>query len=108
MTMIDKGFINSTFAYEVSIADMDQFLKECEDLGFVWRFTKQPPTEFNPFIVYEGDKIKYLMPVMDVKNTNKIYVLCFDNMLTFSFCREWYMPSVRRFGNTSKGYNTQV
>lgn len=106
--MIDKGFINSTFAYEVGVADIDQFLKECEELGLMWRHNKDLPTWFNPFLFYEGDKIKYLMPIMDVKNTNKIYVLCFDNMLTFSFCREWYMPSVRRFGNTLKGYNAQV
>lgn len=106
--MIDKGFIESTFAYEVSIADIDQFLKECEELGIMWRHNKDLPTRFNPFLFYEGDKIKYLMPVMEIESTDKIYISCFDNMLTFSFCREWYMPSVRRFGNTSKRYNTQV
>lgn len=96
--MLSNDFLESKHSYRVSIADMGTFLKECEAEGLKWlhgNFTKT--TDFNPFKYYEGEKTKYLQPIMEIDNANFVYVRCHFGKLDWSFHFDWYMQPLREW-----------
>lgn len=94
--MISNDFLESKHSYRVNAADMDTFLKECEEEKLKWNHGKSPP-EFNPFKFYEGDKIQYLAPIQQIKDRNNVYVKCFYGNLYFSFCYDWTMQPAQDY-----------
>lgn len=98
--MLSNEFLNGNYSYRVNIADMDIFIRECEEEGLRWRYTNYNVNEFNPFRYYEGDKLEYLTPVMEIDDRNYVYIRCFYGMIDFSFHYNWgtqpafdYVPS---------------
>lgn len=96
--MLSNDFLESKHSYGVSIADMDTFLKECEEEGLRWSHGLKP-TEFDPFKFYEGENIKYLAPIQRVDDRSRIYVKCFYGKLHFSFCYDWSVQPAQDYSS---------
>lgn len=86
--MLSNDFLESKHSYRVCTSDMADFLKECEEEELRWSHGLKP-TEFNPIKFYEGENVKYLVPIQRVDDRSRIYVKCFYGKLYFKFCYDW-------------------
>lgn len=88
--MIDEKFLFSQKSYKIKVTDIENFLIICEKIGLKWQHGLKP-TEFNPFKFYEGSKIKYIRPIQNIDDINYIFIKCFNGLLRFSFCINWWV-----------------
>lgn len=94
--MLSEDFKNAKIAYRVRVTDIQEFLNECDELGYRW-LRGGKALDFDPFKFYEGDKIEYLRPVQTVEDPNWVYIRCFNGNLDFSFQSAWYVHPFREY-----------